>query len=59
MTLPMTVSEATTKLFHIQRTEYLLKLKNALYESSVKRRGMTERDVPAVATAGPNEDIII
>ena len=30
MTLPMTVSEATTKLFHIQRTEYRLKLKNAL-----------------------------
>ena len=25
----MTVSEATTKLFHIQRTEYRLKLKNA------------------------------
>ena len=58
-TLPATVAEATMRLLPIQRTEYLLKSKNALYESSVNARGMMLRDAPAVATAGPNDDMII
>ena len=58
-TLPATVAKATMRLLPIQRTEYLLNAKNALYESSVHTRGKMLRDVPAVATAGPNDDMII
>ena len=59
MTLHATVAEATMRLLTIQRTEYLLNEKNALYESSVHTRGKMLREVPAVATAGPNDDMII
>ena len=66
MTLPATVAEATMRLLTIQRTEYLLNEKNALYESSVLFVYSTVcRTVPsgrvksAVATAGPNDDMII
>lgn len=59
MTLPTTVAVATMRLLSIQWPEYLLKSKNALYESSVHFEGNIDLVLPAVAIAGPKEDIII
>ena len=47
------------RLLSIQRPEYLLKSKKALYESSVHFEGNIDLVLPAVAIAGPKEDIII